>query len=187
MKWADLFGVFGRYRLHRLDYFPAHFQNGGQAPWGCQGVITRSQLCNEREAWLLHTVENQARQWNLKTPEVAIYSSPEPKLLPPAPAKTIRSVAVSTGLINSMTRDEVEAVLAHQMAHVGNGDMVTLTPDSRRGQHICGVFGTHRFRHGGPQRQRRSVARHLFIVSLVLQIVFGFFSQLYRDVVQPPA
>lgn len=81
----------------------------------------------EEEAWLLNTVEAQARQWNLKTPEVAIYHSPEPNAFATGASRNSSLIAVSTGLLDHMTRDEVEAVLAHEMAHVGNGDMVTLT------------------------------------------------------------
>ena len=88
-------------------------------------VITQPR--NEVEAWLLHTVENQARQWNLKTPEVAIYNSPEPNAFATGPSRDNSLVAVSTGLLQSMTREEVEAVIAHEVAHVANGDMVTLT------------------------------------------------------------
>ncbi len=91
------------------------------------GAQVITQPANEAEAWLLQTVQNQAMQWNLKTPEVAIYDSPEPNAFATGPSKNNSLVAVSTGLLNHMTRDEVEAVLAHEMAHVGNGDMVTLT------------------------------------------------------------
>lgn len=91
------------------------------------GARVITQPANETEAWLLHTVESQARQWNLKTPEVAIYDSPEPNAFATGATRNNSLVAVSTGLMRSMTRDEVEAVLAHEMAHVGNGDMVTLT------------------------------------------------------------
>jgi heat shock protein HtpX len=135
-------------------------------------VITQPR--NEVEAWLLHTVENQARQWNLKTPEVAIYNSPEPNAFATGPSKNNSLVAVSTGLINSMTRDEVEAVLAHEMAHVGNGDMVTLTL-------IQGVVNTFvvflaRIVSGMVARNDNGEVSQgtYFIVSLVLQIVFGF-------------
>lgn len=82
---------------------------------------------NQVEAWLLATVEAQAKQWSLKTPEVAIYYSPEPNAFATGATRNSSLIAVSTGLLERMTRDEVEAVLAHEMAHVGNGDMVTLT------------------------------------------------------------
>lgn len=88
-------------------------------------VITQPR--NETETWLLRTVENQARQWNLKTPEVAIYHSSEPNAFATGASRNSSLIAVSTGLLRHMTRDEVEAVLAHEMAHIGNGDMVTLT------------------------------------------------------------
>ncbi|MGN6890467.1 M48 family metalloprotease, partial [Neisseria sp. P0014.S004] len=91
------------------------------------GAVVIDQPQSEEEAWLLATVEAQARQWNLKTPEVAIYDSPEPNAFATGATKNSSLVAVSTGLLDHMTRDEVEAVLAHEMAHVGNGDMVTLT------------------------------------------------------------
>lgn len=88
-------------------------------------VITQPQ--NEVEQWLLDTVTNLARQWNLEVPEVAIYDSPELNAFATGATKNSSLVAVSTGLLHGMTRDEVEAVLAHEMAHIGNGDMVTLT------------------------------------------------------------
>ena len=91
------------------------------------GAHVIEQPRNETEAWLLNTVQNQARQWNLKTPEVAVYDSPEPNAFATGPSRNNSLVAVSTGLLHNMNRDEVEAVLAHEMAHVGNGDMVTLT------------------------------------------------------------
>ena len=91
------------------------------------GAVVIDHPQSEEEAWLLATVEAQARQWNLKTPEVAIYDSPEPNAFATGATKNSSLVAVSTGLLDHMTRDEVEAVLAHEMAHVGNGDMVTLT------------------------------------------------------------
>ena len=90
------------------------------------GAQVITQPANEAEAWLVQTVQNQARQWNIKMPEVAIYNSPEPNAFATGPSKNNSLVAVSTGLLEHMTRDEVEAVLAHEMAHVGNGDMVTL-------------------------------------------------------------
>ncbi|UOO82436.1 protease HtpX [Uruburuella testudinis] len=135
-------------------------------------VITQPR--NEAEAWLLQTVENQARQWNLKTPEVAIYQSPEPNAFATGASKNNSLVAVSTGLMHSMTRDEVEAVLAHEMAHVGNGDMVTLTL-------IQGVVNTFvvflaRIVSGMVARNDSGEVSQgtYFMVSMVLQIVFGF-------------
>ena len=91
------------------------------------GAYVIEQPRNETEAWLLNTVDNQARQLGLKRPEVAIYDAPEENAFATGPSKNNSLVAVSTGLLHGMTREEVEAVLAHEMSHVANGDMVTLT------------------------------------------------------------
>ncbi len=79
------------------------------------------------EAWLLATVANQARAAGIAMPEVAIYDAPEPNAFATGPSRNNALVAVSTGLLRGMTRDEAEAVLAHEVSHVANGDMVTLT------------------------------------------------------------
>ena len=138
------------------------------------GAHVIEQPRNETEAWVLNTVDNQARQWNLKTPEVAVYDSPEPNAFATGPSRNNSLVAVSTGLLHNMNRDEVEAVLAHEMAHVGNGDMVTLTL-------IQGVVNTFvvflaRIVSGMVARNSDGEVSHgiYFIVSMVLQIVFGF-------------
>ena len=78
------------------------------------------------EAWLVDTVSRLAHKAGLPTPEVAIYEG-EPNAFATGASRNNSLVAVSTGLLQSMTRAEVEAVLAHEVAHVANGDMVTLT------------------------------------------------------------
>ncbi|MDO4249009.1 MAG: protease HtpX [Neisseria sp.] len=135
-------------------------------------VITQPQ--NELESWLLNTVEAQAKQWNVKTPEVAIYHSPEPNAFATGASKNNSLVAVSTGLLQNMSRDEVEAVLAHEMAHVGNGDMVTLTL-------IQGVVNTFvvflsRLISNVVATNDRGETNGgiYFLVSMVLQVLFGF-------------
>lgn len=139
-------------------------------------VITTPQ--NETEAWLLQTVENQARQWNLKVPEVAIYDSPEPNAFATGPSKNNSLVAVSTGLMRNMTHDEVEAVLAHEMAHVGNGDMVTLTL-------IQGVVNTFVVFFArivaslvAQNRDNENNSGMYFMVYMILQTLFGFLASL---------
>ena len=133
---------------------------------------------NQVEAWLLATVEAQARQWSLKTPEVAIYHSPEPNAFATGATRNSSLIAVSTGLLERMTRDEVEAVLAHEMAHVGNGDMVTLTL-------IQGVVNTFvvflaRIVSGMVARNNDGSTSQgtYFLVSMVLQVVFGFLASI---------
>lgn len=129
---------------------------------------------NETEAWLLRTVESQARQWNLKTPEFAIYHSPVPNAFATGASKNNSLIAVSTGLLESMTADEVEAVLAHEMAHIGNGDMVTLTLI----QGVVNTFVVFLARIAADFIARSSNASSsqavYFMVSIVLQVVFGF-------------
>ncbi len=87
-------------------------------------VITQPQ--NQDEAWLLSVVQRHAQQANIGMPEVAIYEG-EPNAFATGAFKNDALVAVSTGLLQGMTKEEVEAVLAHEVAHIANGDMVTMT------------------------------------------------------------
>ena len=79
------------------------------------------------ESWLVNTVQRQAQQAGIGVPEVAVYDSPEPNAFATGWNRNNSLVAVSTGLLRSMTKEEVEAVLGHEVSHVANGDMVTLT------------------------------------------------------------
>ncbi|MDQ2068529.1 protease HtpX [Natronospira bacteriovora] len=90
------------------------------------GAQVIGQPRNETEAWLLRVVENQARQAGIKMPEVAIYPGEEMNAFATGMNKNNALVAVSVGLLRNMSRDEVEAVLGHEVSHVANGDMVTL-------------------------------------------------------------
>lgn len=81
---------------------------------------------NQDEQWLVDTVRRQAEKAGIKCPEVAIYDSPEPNAFATGMSKNNSLVAVSTGLLRFMQRNEVEAVLGHEVAHVANGDMVTM-------------------------------------------------------------
>jgi heat shock protein HtpX len=81
---------------------------------------------NADEVWLMTTVASLAQKANIAMPEVAIYDG-EPNAFATGPSRDNSLVAVSTGLLHTLSRDEVEAVLAHEVAHVANGDMVTLT------------------------------------------------------------
>ena len=82
---------------------------------------------NATESWLVNTVQRQAQQAGIGMPEVAIYDSPEPNAFATGWNRNNALVAVSTGLMRGMKQEEVEAVLAHEVTHVANGDMVTLT------------------------------------------------------------
>ncbi|MEM0515228.1 protease HtpX [Pseudoalteromonas sp. YIC-827] len=91
------------------------------------GAYVIEQARTETEQWLVATVAEQAQQRGIKMPEVAIYDSPEINAFATGPSKNNALVAVSSGLLHNMTKDEAEAVLAHEVSHVANGDMVTLT------------------------------------------------------------
>jgi heat shock protein HtpX len=78
------------------------------------------------EIWLVETVRRQASAAGIGMPEIAIFDSPEPNAFATGARRDAALVAVSTGLLRSMRPDEVEAVLAHEVSHVANGDMVTL-------------------------------------------------------------
>lgn len=91
---------------------------------GVQLIETPS---SSQEQWLLSTVEWQAREAGIGMPEVGIFNSPQPNAFATGMSKNASLVAVSTGLLQTMTQEEVEAVLGHEVSHVANGDMVTLT------------------------------------------------------------
>ncbi len=82
---------------------------------------------NAAEQWLVETVRRQAQQAGIGMPEVAIFESPDVNAFATGMNRNNALVAVSTGLLNNMTREEAEAVLGHEVSHVANGDMVTLT------------------------------------------------------------
>jgi heat shock protein HtpX len=81
---------------------------------------------NSTEQWLVTTVKRQAQQAGIGMPEVAIYEAPDVNAFATGMSRNNALVAVSTGLLNAMTQEEAEAVLAHEVSHVANGDMVTL-------------------------------------------------------------
>ncbi len=81
---------------------------------------------NNSERWLLETVRRQAKMAGIGMPEVGIFESPQANAFATGMKRDDALVAVSTGLMNTMTQDEVEAVLAHEVSHVANGDMITM-------------------------------------------------------------
>jgi len=95
------------------------------AKWST-GAQVIGQPGNPTEAWLLNTVARQAQAAGIGMPEVAVYPG-APNAFATGATKNSSLVAVSSGLLQSMTQEEVEAVLAHEVAHIANGDMVTLT------------------------------------------------------------
>ena len=91
------------------------------------GAKVIDQPQSEAERWLVATVRRQAEKAGIGMPEVAIYNGPEVNAFATGMNRNSALVAVSTGLLNQMTREEAEAVLGHEVSHVANGDMVTLT------------------------------------------------------------
>lgn len=88
-------------------------------------VITQPR--NNAEQWLFDTVSRQSKQAGIPMPEIAIYHSADVNAFATGATKSNSLVAVSTGLLSTMTRDEAEAVVAHEVSHIANGDMVTMT------------------------------------------------------------
>jgi len=90
------------------------------------GVKIIAQPANSTEQWLVSTVKRQAEQAGIGMPEVGIFDTPEPNAFATGMSRNNALVAVSAGLLQNMNSDEVEAVLAHEITHVSNGDMVTM-------------------------------------------------------------
>ncbi|PKV12061.1 protease HtpX [Xanthomonas prunicola] len=114
---AAIFGFGGSFISLLLSKFMAKRSTGAQ-------VITEPRTPTER--WLLETVRRQAQAAGIGMPEVAIYEGPEINAFATGANRNNALVAVSTGLLQNMDQDEAEAVLGHEIAHVANGDMVTM-------------------------------------------------------------
>ena len=90
------------------------------------GVQVIEQPRNRTEQWLVETVRRQAEEAGIGMPEVGVFQSPQPNAFATGARRNHALVAVSTGLLQAMSAEEVEAVLGHEVAHVANGDMVTM-------------------------------------------------------------
>jgi heat shock protein HtpX len=139
------------------------------------GAMVIEQPSNDAERWLVETVRRQAQMAGIGMPEVAIYDAPDVNAFATGMSKNSSLVAVSTGLLHKMTRDEAEAVLGHEVAHVANGDMVTLALI----QGIVNTFVIFAARVVGSVVDRavfKTENGHgpaFWIVSIVAEIVFG--------------
>lgn len=110
--------------------FGGSFLSLAMSKWSAKrmsGAVVIVDAITPTEIWLVKTVRQQADMVGITMPEVAIFDSPEVNAFATGMTKNSSLVAVSTGLLNVMSRDEAEAVLAHEISHVSNGDMVTLT------------------------------------------------------------
>lgn len=117
LLFASVFGFGGSFMSLALSKWTAKRFTGAQ-------VIEMPR--NAQEHWLVTTVQRQAKIAGIGMPEVAIYDAPDVNAFATGMSRNDALVAVSTGLLNSMSQDEAEAVLAHEVSHIANGDMVTL-------------------------------------------------------------
>lgn len=115
--FAFVFGMGGAFISLLLSKTIVKFSTGAQVIDGSEG---------EAERWLVSTVEDLSRRANVRTPEVAIYEG-DANAFATGAFKNSSLVAVSIGIMRQMTREELRAVLGHEMSHVANGDMVTMT------------------------------------------------------------
>ena len=134
------------------------------------GAHVIEQPSNPQEVWLVNTVKRQAELAGIGMPEVALYNSPEINAFATGMSRNNALVAVSTGLLQGMTQDEAEAVLGHEISHVANGDMITLTL-------IQGVVNTFVFffaRIAASAISRGSNNRFMYFMTVMFfQAVFG--------------
>jgi len=129
--------------------------------------------------WLYQTVERLTRQANLPMPEVGVYESGEVNAFATGPSKSRSLVAVSAGLMRAMREDEIEGVLAHEVSHIANGDMVTMT--LLQGVMNAFVMFFARLIASVLVRSddnRRGGGGMYFLVVIVLQIVLGILASL---------
>ncbi|NKG30105.1 protease HtpX [Erwinia rhapontici] len=172
MIMAGLFGFGGAFVSLLMSKWMALRSVGGE-------VIEQPR--NETERWLMETVGRQAQQAGIAMPQVAVYHAPDINAFATGARRDASLVAVSTGLLQNMSRDEAEAVLAHEISHIANGDMVTMTL-------IQGIVNTFvifisrilaqlaaGFMSGNRDEEGSSNGNPMvyFVVSMVLELVFG--------------
>lgn len=173
LAFSAVFGMGGAFISLLMSKWIAKMSTGAQ-------VITEPR--SARDAWLLATVEREARAAGIGMPEVAVYDAPEPNAFATGASRNNALVAVSTGLLQSMNQDEVEAVLGHEISHVANGDMVTLTLL----QGVLNTFVIFLSRAIGyaidnamsRDNERSGPGIGYMLISFVLQIVFGILASM---------
>jgi len=158
--WCALFGFGGSFISLALSKWVAKRSTKAR-------VIESPQ--NDVERWLVDTVKRQADRVGVGMPEVAIFPSAEPNAFATGMFRNKALVAVSVGLLNSMNKDQVEAVLGHEMAHVANGDMITLTL-------IQGVLNT--FVIFIARIIASQFDRGRFMIYIALQMAFGILASM---------
>ena len=168
LAFAALMGFGGAFISLLMSKTMAKWSTGAE-------VITQPR--SQDEAWILETVQRLSQRAGIAMPEVAIYEG-EPNAFATGAFKDSALVAVSTGLLANMTREEVEAVLGHEVAHIANGDMVTLTLI----QGVLNTFVIFLSRVIGmvvdnalrkSDEESRGPGMGYYISSIVLEILFG--------------
>lgn len=171
LVFAFLFGMGGAFISLLMSKKIALMSTGAK-------VIERP--ASEAERWLVSTVERQAREAGIGMPDVAIYDAAEPNAFATGASRNKALVAVSTGLMRAMRPNEVEAVLAHEVSHVANGDMITMTLL----QGVLNTFVLILSRVLGQMidrvvfRSERGYGPGYFISVIVLQIVLGILASM---------
>jgi heat shock protein HtpX len=145
------------------------------------GATVIEQPRNSTEQWLIETVRRLAKQAGIGMPEVAVYEAPDVNAFATGMSRDSALVAVSTGLLNAMDKDEAEAVLGHEITHVSNGDMVTLALI----QGVVNTFVIVLSRVVGYfvdrvllKNDRDSVGIGFFVSSMIAQIVLGILASM---------
>jgi heat shock protein HtpX len=165
MLWSLVWGMGGA--------FISLLMSKMMAKWMMGLKIIDPKTLNPQERDVLNMVYSMAQRAQLpKMPEVAIYDSPEINAFATGPSKSNSLVAVSTGLLNRMTRDEVEGVIGHEVAHIANGDMVTMTLIQGIVNAFVLFFSRIISSIIANQVEERSRAAVRLIATLVLDIVF---------------
>ena len=158
--------------------FIGSFMSLAMSKWSAKqwtGAKVISSPSNQVETWLIETVAAQSKQVGIGMPEVAIYPSNDLNAFATGARRDASLVAVSTGLLNRLGKDEIEAVLAHEVSHVANGDMITLTLI----QGIVNTFVIFLSRVVGffvdrvILKNERGLGLGYYLSSIVAQIVFG--------------
>jgi len=169
--FAGIFGFGGSFISLAISKWMAKWSTGAQ-------VIMQPR--SDTEIWLMNTVQKQASQAGIGMPDVAVFESDSPNAFATGMNKNNALVAVSTGLLNTMKRDEVEAVLGHEISHVANGDMITLSLI----QGVVNTFVIFISRVVGYFVDRvilKNEEGHglgFFITTIVAQIVFGILASI---------
>ncbi|MHC5226614.1 protease HtpX [Ignatzschineria sp. LJL83] len=132
----------------------------------------------EFEAWYVGVVTRQAQVLGIKTPEIGIFEDPNPNAFATGATKNSSLVAINTGLINAMNKDELEAVIGHEMAHVANGDMVTMMLLQGIINAFVMFFARIIARVVASQVRDELAGIVYFATTFILQIVFGILASM---------